>query len=346
MATHLRKTRKNPMPIKHVGRALIAIAALAASPAFAQRTPTELPGAADHPAVSRFKGAVLENAANENFASLRIPQGPGKLKDSGLAFDKATTVEGRLSAYYYIQPRNSSALEVLRNYENALTQAGFNTLYACELKACSDARIPEDYRRELLGARKWKGQSGRQDPGGGSSPRELFYWSGKATRDGTDLYVIVWVTGPDSIWNAPTTSVVVIEPAAVQTGQVTASLAQLKTGLQADGRVALYGLYFDTGKAEVKPESKAQLDEMARLLKGDPNLRVFIVGHTDNQGAFESNLQLSQRRADAVVAALVQQHAVDGKRLTARGVANLAPLASNAVDAGRAKNRRVELVAQ
>ena len=346
MASHLRDTRKKPMPMKHVGHTLIAIAAMAFSPAFAQRSPTELPGAADHPAVSRFKGAVLENVASENFASLRIPQGPGKLKDSGLAFEKATTVEGRLSAYYYIQPRTSSALEVLRNYQEALTQAGFSPLYACEPKACIDARIPEDYRRELLGVRKWKGPAGRQDPGGGSSPRELFYWSGKATRDGLDLYVIVWVTGPDSIWNAPTTSIVVIEPAALQTGQVTASLAQLKTGLQADGKIALYGLYFDTGKAEVKAESKAQLEEMAKLLKGDPGLRVFIVGHTDNQGALESNLQLSQRRADAVVAALVQQHALDGKRLTARGVASLAPLASNAVEAGRAKNRRVELVAQ
>jgi OmpA-OmpF porin, OOP family len=223
-------------------------------------------------------------------------------------------------------------------------QAGFKELYACELKACEIGFLNERYREELLRAGKWR--DGRLNPGGGGSPRELRYWSGKATRDGTDLCVIVWVTGPDSIWDAPTTSVVVIEPVALQTGQVTASLEQIETGLQADGRVALYGLYFDTGKAEVKPESTAQLNEMAKLLKGDPALRVFIVGHTDNAGALESNLQLSQRRAEAVVAALVQRHAVDGKRLTERGVANLAPLASNAVEAGRAKNRRVELVAQ
>ena len=331
------------MPVKLLLRALLVVAVMALQPAFAQRATTDLPGAADHPAVSRFKGSVLENASTENFASLRVLRGPGKYRDK-FVFDNTVTVEGRISAYYYVQPPSASPLEVLRNYQSALTQAGFTELYACELTACEKGFLNENYREELLAARKWR--EGRLNPGSGSSPRELRYWSGKATKNGVDTYVIVWVAGADSIWNAPTTSIVVIEPKPMEGGQVTASLEQLKTGLQADGKIALYGLYFDTGKAEVKPESKTQLDEMAKLLKGDPSLRVFIVGHTDNQGALEANLQLSQRRADAVVAALVQQHAVDSKRLTARGVANLAPLASNAGEAGRAKNRRVELVAQ
>jgi OmpA-OmpF porin, OOP family len=312
--------------------------------AWAQQAPTDLPGARDHPAVSRFKGSVLENAASENFAALRVPLGPGKYRDSKLVFDNALTLEGRISAYYYVQPAAASPLEVLRNYETALTHAGFKTLYACELKACADALIPEAYRSELLYPRKWRG--GRLNPGGGSSPRELRYWSGKATLNGADLYVIVWVAEPDSTWKAATASVVVVEPAPMETGKVTASLEAMKSGLQADGKIALYGLYFDTGKSEVKPESTPQLEEMAKLLKADPGLRVFIVGHTDNQGTLEGNVQLSVKRAEAVVAALVQRHGIDAKRLAARGVANYAPLTSNAAEAGRAKNRRVELVVQ
>jgi OmpA-OmpF porin, OOP family len=116
--------------------------------------------------------------------------------------------------------------------------------------------------------------------------------------------------------------------------------------LQADGKIALYGLFFDTGKAEVKAESKPQLDEMAKLLQGQPALKVYIVGHTDSQGGLEANLALSQQRAQAVVAALAGAYKVDAKRLQARGVASLAPVASNANDAGRARNRRVELVIQ
>jgi OmpA-OmpF porin, OOP family len=331
------------MPTNHLFHALLIATLIASPPAFAQRATKDLPGSADHPAVSRYKGSVLENASTENFASLRVLRGPGKYRNK-FVFDDTITVEGRISAYYYVQPTSASPLEVLRNYQGALTQAGFAEVYACEPTACEKGFLNEHYRDELLGARKWR--DGRINPGSGGSPRELHYWSGKATKNGVDSYAIVWVAGADSIWNAPTTSLVVVEPVPMQTGQVTASLEQLKTGLRADGKIALYGLYFDTGRAEIKPESTAQLGEMAKLLEGDPGLRVFIVGHTDNAGALESNLQLSQRRADAVVAALVQRHAVDGKRLTARGVANLAPLASNAVEAGRAKNRRVELVAQ
>ena len=77
----------------------------------------------------------------------------------------------------------------------------------------------------------------------------------------------------------------------------------LQGGLEAEGKVALYGIYFDTGKAELKPESRPQLDEMGKLPQAQPALKVYIVGHTDNQGSLEANLQLAAACA-AVVAAL------------------------------------------
>jgi len=69
-----------------------------------------------------------------------------------------------------------------------------------------------------------------------------------------------------------------------------------------------------------------------------------VVGHTDNVGSYETNLSLSKRRADAVVAALNTEYGINAGRLTANGVASLAPVAVNTTDEGRAKNRRVELV--
>ena len=130
------------------------------------------------------------------------------------------------------------------------------------------------------------------------------------------------------------------------TGQVTVDAKAMAQGLQAEGKMALYGIYFDTGKSELKPESKAQLDEIAKLLQGNTALRVFIVGHTDNQGALDTNLALSRARAQAVVDALVKTYKVDGKRLGAAGLADYSPAASNGADPGRAKNRRVEMVLQ
>ncbi len=125
---------------------------------------------------------------------------------------------------------------------------------------------------------------------------------------------------------------------------VTADL--FATDLKASGHTAVYGILFDTGKSDIKPESKPAIAEVAKLLQGDPALKLFVVGHTDNVGGVESNLKLSQDRAAAVVKALVSDHGVAAARLLAHGSGQFAPVASNDDEDGRAKNRRVELVKQ
>jgi outer membrane protein OmpA-like peptidoglycan-associated protein len=110
------------------------------------------------------------------------------------------------------------------------------------------------------------------------------------------------------------------------------------------GRVTIYGIHFDSGKSEVKPDSQAALGEIAKLLKQDPALRVYIVGHTDMVADLAINLKLSQARAQAVMTALVSQFGIADTRLVAFGNGPNAPVASNKTEAGRAKNRRVELV--
>ena len=116
---------------------------------------------------------------------------------------------------------------------------------------------------------------------------------------------------------------------------------QMKQTVAATGKVALYGLYFDTGQAVVKPESKSTLDQINLLLQSNPQMQLLVVGHTDDVGDFQSNVALSQRRAAAVIAALGPQYK---SRLTAFGVGMASPAMPNTSDANRAKNRRVELV--
>jgi OmpA-OmpF porin, OOP family len=125
---------------------------------------------------------------------------------------------------------------------------------------------------------------------------------------------------------------------------VVADAASFKNDLAATGHVAVYGIYFDTGKAVLKPESTPALQEVAKLLAGDPALELWVVGHTDAVGQLEANMKLSQDRAEAVVQALTSAHGVAAARLRSHGVGPLAPVASNDAWEGRAKNRRVELV--
>lgn len=116
--------------------------------------------------------------------------------------------------------------------------------------------------------------------------------------------------------------------------------------LKTTGHSAVYGIYFDTGKSEIKPESNQAIGEIAKLLKNEAGLKVYVVGHTDNVGGVESNMKLAQERADAVVQALVRTHGIAAARLKSFGNGPFAPVATNDTDEGRAKNRRVELVKQ
>jgi OmpA-OmpF porin, OOP family len=126
--------------------------------------------------------------------------------------------------------------------------------------------------------------------------------------------------------------------------EVTMDAAAMAEGLSEAGEVAIYGIYFDTAKSDLKPESDAALSEIAKLLKAHPQLKVFIVGHTDMVGDPASNVKLSQARALSVVNALVTKYQIAAARLSPFGAGPYAPVASNKTEDGRAKNRRVELV--
>jgi outer membrane protein OmpA-like peptidoglycan-associated protein len=135
-----------------------------------------------------------------------------------------------------------------------------------------------------------------------------------------------------------------VEPKAREQRMVTIDAGEMARSIAATGRVALYGIYFDFNKVDLKPESDSTLAEIAKLLSTTPTLRVLVVGHTDNVGSFQFNLDLSQRRAAAVVEALAARFKVSRARLEPFGVSFASPAASNQTEEGRAKDRRVDLV--
>jgi outer membrane protein OmpA-like peptidoglycan-associated protein len=115
-------------------------------------------------------------------------------------------------------------------------------------------------------------------------------------------------------------------------------------GIERHGHIAVHAIYFDTGKATIKPESAPALEEIAKLLKANTSLQLILVGHTNNVGTLELNMKLSADRAAAVAAALKGTFNIEPSRRRAHGVGPLAPVASNRAEEGRAKNRRVDLV--
>jgi outer membrane protein OmpA-like peptidoglycan-associated protein len=216
-------------------------------------------------------------------------------------------IEGHYQKYYYTFDHSAgavpSALQIIRNYQNAAAKIGAEMLY--------EFVSPRDRLRTTLRLKK----DGRET------------WAEVEAGDGNNYYVYI------------------IERQAMQQ-QVTASAEAMQSGLTQNGHVEVPGIFFDFNKADIKPESGPALKEVAKLLKATPGIRVWVVGHTDYVGAANSNVTLAGSRADAVVKALVQDYGIDAKRLNAYGVGPYAPVASNATEEGRAKNRRVELVVQ
>ena len=165
------------------------------------------------------------------------------------------------------------------------------------------------------------------------------YTTLKMSKDGKEVWTEV-----DTAWGGGYVLTIVEKQAMVQ--QVVASAEIFLSGLKTAGHVDVPGIFFDTGKSELKSESASAVAEIAKLLKADPALKVYVVGHTDNVASLDLNLSLSQARAEAVVQALVKQNGITAARLTGRGVGPLTPVASNDSEEGRARNRRVELVKQ
>lgn len=161
----------------------------------------------------------------------------------------------------------------------------------------------------------------------------------KVAKDGKEIWVHL------NVYNTEQWHLQILETAKMAQ-EVVANAAVFSNDIKSTGHAAVYGIYFDTGKSEVKPESDAALKEVAKLMAGDPQLKLLVVGHTDGTGQLDSNMKLSQARADSVVKALTAKHGIALARLKPQGAGPIAPVATNRTEEGRAKNRRVELVEQ
>ena len=297
---------------------LLGLVFLSAATAMA----ADVEGGVDYPLIGRFEGSVMTSYEARDFGEHTLATGPSK---SG-AFSSSQDVEGKKFRISYELKSEQSIAEVFRNFELRLKDQGFKTLYSCKAKDCGLTQFR--YALETI-----------PSPHMQIDGFKYRYISAEKPGDGQTTYATVLV----SINNKQVfTQVIVVESGELVNRMIDAE--QMKTSISDTGSIALYGILFDFDKAVVKPQSKSTLDEISKLLEASPDLRVIVVGHTDNEGSLDYNNDLSRRRAAAVVEALASNYGIEKSRLVPAGVGFLAPIASNASEEGRAKNRRVELV--
>jgi OmpA-OmpF porin, OOP family len=278
----------------------------------------DVKGGQDYPGIGRFADSVITGYEVKDFDETKLQT--AVFKDGKSAGQQK--IEGRVTRIAYRTAEGPSIAEVFRNFENQVTGGGYETLLKCETDECGG--IPFSETLDMLTVpMMWVD---------GFNYRYL-----SAQKDKTFLEVVVSENNGRVF-----AELNVIETAGLENKMVNA--AEMAKGLGDTGHIALYGIYFDTDKADIKPESRPTLDEIAKLLREQPELKVYIVGHTDSQGGYDYNLELSRRRAQAVALDLAKTYRVERARLSSAGVGFLAPIGSNASEAGRALNRRVELV--
>ncbi|MBY0494219.1 MAG: OmpA family protein [Cyanobacteria bacterium] len=269
-----------------------------------------------HPMIPPYSGSTMGMGSQAKAFDESIFR-PGPTKDG--KFTRTQHVEGKFTAFGYGAPDKRSPLEVFRNYEGAQGCGVHHALHVQRRRVRRSTRLRSARLRP-----QWRGRA---------------ILAARLTRAEGDVYVAMNVQPLE-------TRFVIVEVKPMGTGLVKISADTLNRDIGTTGHVAVHEILFDTGQAVIKPESAAAVGEIAKLLTNTPSLSLHVVGHTDNAGALAGNMDPSKRRAAAVVTALTTTHKVAATRLHADGVGPPAPVASNDNEAGRAKNRRVELVKQ
>lgn len=283
--------------------------------------------AKDHPLIPRYEGATIRGYAASAFDDYRLIT--GKVDTPQLRPENSKELEGATSHIFYRTPEGRAPLEVFRNYEGALVQAGFETVFTCAKVDCGRLM-----NAVLNPGARYNGLIYGDDQR---------YLAARLARPEGDVWVSLYVTGfpPE---NRTYVLLETVDMKPMEEKMVVLEASAMEEALARDGKVAIYGILFDFDSATITPESSAQVEQLAALLATATQMRVIIVGHTDGQGAFDYNLSLSQRRAQSVVDALSRDHGVASERMMPAGAGMVSPVASNRTEDGRSKNRRVEVV--
>jgi OOP family OmpA-OmpF porin len=351
---------------KVVMGALLALGAHSAALAEATIPTKDIAGAKDNPLIKRYEGSFIVSYERESFTDFKVPLSSLELTDRLDGMNnklylpkKEMELEGAKTRLAYLIPAERSPLEVLRNYEDVVKAAGGEILFSCKADSCggdphrssagggnkSSLMMYFLVEKQLKDAYSSNGSCAQARP-----IDDQRFFTGRIPGGSGDTYLTVhtYKVLDDShckAFNDRTVALVhILEPKAREQKMVVVKAEEMARTIESTGRIALYGIFFDTDKTDLKPESTPTLTEIAQMMKANPRLAILVVGHTDNQGAYEYNIDLSRRRADAVVKALASNHGVDAKRMRGGGVGMMAPAASNDAEEGRAKNRRVEIV--
>jgi outer membrane protein OmpA-like peptidoglycan-associated protein len=358
--------RRSRFPLPGLLSALILPLAAMGTAAAQTAVPSADEKGADLEWLKRYAGSVILEFKQAEFdevdfvaGTLKPQEGMDEYNNALRVPESIITLQGGMTRFVYLLPEGRSPLEAVEGYR---TELGTDPIFSCKEEQCGGAKgnavdsggnqqglINHVYKRgdipEKLYSPAWCVLTSRNTgqryallkTGAGAPEAHVSVFAAAVSQDSGDC----------KAFNGRVIAIVtVLEGKAREQNMETVTAEKIGGDIASAGRIALYGVLFDTDKATIKPESEPQLAEIAAFLNANAGTEYLVVGHTDNQGAIDYNIGLSDRRAKSVIEALAARHGVDASRLIGAGVGMASPVAANTDDAGRALNRRVEIVAR
>ena len=286
----------------------------------------------NHSLTEGLKGSEIYHAEDKDIGEYLLPV--GAFKNNKIS--KIIPLHGKITRLTYRVPGGGDTLEIYNNYEAIFKEKGFDILFSCSEKACGD-----EWSESIIDMNPFSNQNGGEPAAGLNNCDDDYqrYMSAQLAGQKADIFVSLYIAsghGPFPIYQLD-----IIEIGDFNVGEFT--VESLKNEIEKEGKVAVYGIKFDRGEAEIKEESAKMLSSIATIIRDNPR-KLYIVGHTDDEGLCGDNIKLSKDRADAVLKALTTEYGVRAEQLESYGVGPLSPLAASSTEEGRAVNSRIELI--
>lgn len=308
-------------------------------------TGVDIKGSHDHPLITRYADSHIIRYQTSDFGKIDIPNGTSfyNAEKNQKIVHPRKKLEGKLTSIQYQLNEQRPFIEIYRNFQSSMERAGFQIEFRCENSQSCGPMFGSQFLREG-GVERYKNLSINISANSLKNGTRYAYLHGHKKAGENEVHISVLVA-ENHKGDKPANIVLdIVETGSIKDNLISIDPQFLSQSLTASGKVVLQGVFFDTNKAEVKSESATALKAIADYLAQNQKAKVFIVGHTDNDGSYQHNVELSSRRAAAVAAALVKTHKIEDGRLQAIGVGPVSPIGSNASEEGKATNRRVEMV--
>ncbi|WP_282093487.1 OmpA family protein [Epibacterium ulvae] len=298
----------------------------------------DIPNSFDHPEIGRFPQSEIRGFTETSYGEGLIPRSINSYSNPE-SFE-AWKVQGKRTTIVYELPSSVpiTSLEVIRSLKSSLQQRGFSIEMICHAIA-QNAECGSFLQHQILSETTAKNRF--------AAFRDIYNLNkasfGMLSAQKGDLRL--WAIAAKTVYSANVQYAFdIYEEGSGNELTLAISEDKLRTEISTKGSALLQGVEFESNSAALTSASNSALKTIADYLKANPGSRFLVVGHTDNQGTFHHNRELSEARAQSVKRYLMNSAGIESDRLRAIGVAFAAPIASNDTAAGQARNRRVELV--